>query len=134
MSKYAPLTDSLRSSGRATVPMTFREIESVIGSVLPPSAFTQRAWWSNNPSNNVMTKAWLKAGYKSEKVDMSNHKLEFRKAPPDGEPRRANGNATPADDPRGSFSRAFGALKGTVTIVPGTDLTAPIGEKWDAAR
>lgn len=32
----------------------------------------------------------------------------------------------------GSFSKIFGALKGTVTIMPGTDLTLPTGEAWDA--
>ena len=32
------------------------------------------------------------------------------------------------------FSRVYGALKGTVAIVPGTDLTAPAGEEWGAAR
>ena len=32
------------------------------------------------------------------------------------------------------FSRVYGALKGTVAIVPGTDLTAPVGEEWGAAR
>ncbi len=32
------------------------------------------------------------------------------------------------------FSRIYGALKGTVTITPGTDLTSPVNEEWDAAR
>ena len=32
------------------------------------------------------------------------------------------------------FSRVYGALKGTVVIAPGTDLTAPVGEEWGAAR
>lgn len=31
-----------------------------------------------------------------------------------------------------SFSKIFGALKGTVTIMPGTDLTLPTGEAWNA--
>ena len=33
-----------------------------------------------------------------------------------------------------SFSLVFGALKGTVTIKPGTDLTAPVEAEWEAAR
>ena len=33
-----------------------------------------------------------------------------------------------------SFSRIFGALKGTVTIMPGVDLARPTGETWDAER
>ena len=30
------------------------------------------------------------------------------------------------------FERIYGALKGTVTIMPGVDLTEPIGGTWDA--
>ena len=29
-------------------------------------------------------------------------------------------------------SELWGALRGTVTIVPGADLTQPTGERWDA--
>ena len=34
----------------------------------------------------------------------------------------------------GIFSRAYGALKGTVTIAPDTDLTSHIDAEWDAER
>ena len=98
--------------------MTFEEIERVIGAPLPPSARRHSAMWSNNPTNWVMTKHWLAAGYRMEKVDMKNGRLVFRRTAPD---------APPADNGGGSFARTFGALKGTVTIAPGTDLTAPIG-------
>ena len=78
--------------------MTFGEIERVIGAPLPPAALKHRALWSNNPSNWVMTKAWLAAGYETEKVDMEDCKLVFRKATSDapdpdagGEPSRGRG-------------------------------------------
>lgn len=32
------------------------------------------------------------------------------------------------------FSRIYGALKGTVTIAPGTDLTSPVDADWDATQ
>ena len=32
------------------------------------------------------------------------------------------------------FARIFGALKGTVTVRPGTDLTAPVDTEWKAGR
>ena len=54
-SKYAPLGFHLRDSGRTHVPMTFNEIEHVIGAPLPPAALKHRALWSNNPDNWVMT-------------------------------------------------------------------------------
>ena len=140
MSKYAPLADHLRASGREVLTMTFAEIEDVIGDDLPPSAFSHRAWWSNNPTNNVMTHAWLEAGYETANVDMKGCTLVFRKAAPDHPaPEAAVGvledaAAAPAAADAGFFSRVFGALKGTVTIKPETDLTAPVETDWDAAR
>jgi len=79
MPKYAPLGDFLRKQRSAQVPMTFAQIERVIGAKLPPSQY-QRAWWSNNPWNNVMTKVWLDAGFVTEQVDVEGRKLVFRRA------------------------------------------------------
>ena len=138
-SKYAPLESHLRDSGRERVPMTFEEIERVIDVPLPASALKHRALWSNNPANWVMTKAWLAAGYETEKVDMANRRLVFRKNPAarppsdTGRPRTRPGSEQPTRRP-GLFARVFGALKGTIKISPGTNLTDPIGEDWDAAR
>lgn len=139
-SKYAPLESHLRDSGREHVPMTFEEIERVIGVPLPASALKHRALWSNNAANWVMTKAWLAAGYETEKVDMTNRTLVFRKAPAAKPPSATGDGPQPppgSDQPsrrQGSFARVFGALKGTVTISPGTRLTDPIGEDWEATR
>ena len=140
MSKYAPLAAHLRESGRDTVPMAFADIARVIGAELPPSAFTHRAWWSNNPTNNVMTHAWLEAGYKTANVDMANQTLAFVKNAPYGPPTESEGRVlrdaalAPAAAEAASFSFVFGALEGTVTIASGTDLTAPVEADWDAAR
>ena len=132
-SKYAPLKSHLRDSGRAHVPMTFEEIEHVIGVRLPAAALKHRALWSNNPGNWVMTKVWLAAGYATAKVDMEKRKLVFRKAEPDTPTPDATGESSTAER-RGSFADIFGALKDTVTISPGTNLTDPIDEDWNAAR
>ena len=129
-SKYAPLESHLRDSGRERVPMTFGEIEHVIGAPLPKSALRHRTLWSNNPANWVMTKAWLAAGYATEQVDMQNRKLVFQKSIRTPH----TGGDVPAVERGGSFADVFGALKGTVTIAPGTNLTDPIEEEWDAAR
>ena len=133
-SKYTPLEFHLRDSRRARVPMTFGQIEEVIGAPLPPAARKHRALWSNNAGNWVMTKAWLAAGYQTEKVDMEKQKLVFRKAGP-GAPALvgAPGASSPAER-TGSLADAFAALKDTVTIAPGTNLTDPIDEDWNAAR
>src|SRR4051812_20975914 len=78
MGKYEPLNAFLKSQSRDLVPMTFAELERVLKSKLPPSKL-HRAWWSNNPDNNVMTKEWLDAGYETESVDISGEKLVFRR-------------------------------------------------------
>ena len=132
-SKYTPLESHLRDSGRAHVPMTFSQIEGVIGARLPPAARRHRALWSNNPGNWVMTKAWLAAGYETEKVDMKQQKLVFRKAAAGTPAADARGESSTAER-TGSFAEVLGALKDTVTISPGTDLTAPIDEHWNAVR
>ena len=138
MSKYAPLEAYLRESGQEMTSMTFGDIEQVIGADLPPSAFKHRPWWSNNPSNSVITNSWLKAGYKTENVDMAGKKLVFVKTaqyPP--APEATVGvleDAATAPAGAGFLSSAFGALKGTVTVKPGTDLTDPIDTTWNATR
>ena len=141
MSKYEPLEEYLRDCGRSDVPMTFAEIEEIIGDALPSSAFKHRPWWSNNPSNSVITYAWLRAGYKSAEVDMTERKLVFRKSGSDGPLSDAGDAGLPTVDPKAAemprqsiASRIADALKGTVTVKPGTDLTEPVDVEWDAAR
>ncbi len=140
MSKYAPLATYLRETGRETVSMSFAEIERIIGADLPPSAFKHRPWWSNNPSNSVITYAWLEAGYLTEQVDMAGQTLVFRKATQYGPAAKSGSGAlrdlaaAPAAAEADSFSLVFGALKGSVTIKPGTSLTAPVEVDWEAGR
>jgi hypothetical protein len=119
-SKYQPLARHLRAQRGARVSMSFAEIERVLGTKLPPSASTHRAWWSNNPQNNVMTKAWLDAGFQSEQVDIDGKRLVFsRKAP----------QAQPAPDKADVDKLAvFGCLRGTV--VYNSDLTEPADPDW----
>ena len=78
MSKYSPLSDFLRAQARDQVPMTFAQIERLVGGKLPAS-HRYRSWWSNNSFNSVMTRAWLAAGFAAEKVDMKARKLVFRR-------------------------------------------------------
>src|SRR6185312_7334390 len=103
-SKYDGLGAHLRTQTGTEVPMTFAEIERVTGTKLPPKAQHSRAWWSNNPSNNVMTKVWLAAGFETAQVDIPGRRLMFRRT------RR---------------SPLFGAMKGTFSVDPAWDLTKP---------
>lgn len=113
MSKYEPLTHHLTQRRQDEIPMQFAEIEQLLGFHLPPSSRKYRTWWSNNEDSSVITKAWLAAGYRTRDVDLAAEKLVFVKL----------NEAAPIHD-----HPLFGATKGTLTIAPGTDLTAPMWE------
>jgi len=124
MGKYTRLGEFLRAQRSKEVPMTFAEIERVIGGKLPPNSPQYPAWWSNNPSNNVMTKVWLGAGFRTEQVDVKAHRVVFRrveeKAPALPSPPAKKGERHPL----------FGALKGLAHIPQGVDLTEPADPDW----
>jgi hypothetical protein len=125
MTKYAPLQGLLARSTASEFPMTFAEIESVIGASLPPAAYRHRAWWSNNPTNKVMTRAWLDAGYRTERVDMAGRRVLFRRARPLV---RAKGAPPGVID---TLRRELGA---TLTIAAGVDLTEPAEDGIERSR
>lgn len=141
MSKYQPLGDYLASQTADEVAVSFDDIERITGVRLPAKAQQQRAWWSNNPANNVMTRVWLDAGFRTERVDVARRQLVFRRArPPEG--RVASGHSigeptvmyevntrkpTPGS---GGRSPLFGWLKGYVQVEPGTDLAKPADPEW----
>jgi hypothetical protein len=122
MSKYEALGAFLRAQQTDEVPLSFSEIERITGARLPPSAAKHRPWWSNNANNSVMTRIWLEAGFKTEQVDMASRKLVFRRM------------TTHAGRPGSSGGRGrhplFGALRGLVRTMPGTDLTKPADPDW----
>jgi hypothetical protein len=159
--KYDALGLYLKSrASQSEVRLTFAEIEAIIGSELPSSAYDHRPWWSNNPSNNVMTKVWLAAGFETEQVDMAGRKLVFRNVgkmireleeSPEGQAmdnalqelvehelaEEAREFRTMDAKPLGRHP-AIGALKGTFTIEPGWDLTKPAMDpeelaEWEAS-
>jgi hypothetical protein len=152
VTKYEKLGPFLRQQDTSEISMTFDEVEEVIGHPLPASS-RYPAWWSNNPFNNVMTKVWLKVGFKTEQVDIEGRKLVFRRvAQPEqqraapaipmdtpAEPRSPAGmaddalpysgpaNVTPETQPRCRHP-AFGSMKGLIQIAPGVDLTKPAAD------
>jgi hypothetical protein len=133
MSKYAPLGKFLRQQRSELVAMKFEDIERVVGSKLPVNSQSYRAWWSNNPTNNVMTKVWLDAGFRTEQVDIEGRRLVFRRVRPRKEPETATsspGSSEPARSGTRPRHPLFGALKGLLRVVPGTDLTKPADPSW----
>jgi hypothetical protein len=126
MSKYTPLGDYLRKKQTKLVPMTFAEIERIIGAKLPRSQ-QYPAWWSNNPWNNVMTQVWLDAGFETEQVDVVGRKVVFRKV---RDTAAAEENSSPGSPDAPKPRSLIGWLKGTVQVAPGVDLTEPADPEW----
>lgn len=120
MSKYEPLPQFLDSAGGNAHRMSFKEIERVLGFKLPKSAYEHEAWWSNNATGHSHARAWLKFGWRTGAVDLKGRKVTFELA------RSASAEKPPAKrDP-------WGCMAGTITIMPGVDLMAPTGDKWNA--
>ena len=120
MSKYEALPQFLGRTDSTVHRMRFREIESVLGFKLPESAYKYVAWWSNNATGHSHARAWLNFGWRTEAVDLAKRQVTFRRSQslrPPAEPQKR--------DP-------WGCMAGTVTILPGTDLTAPTGDIWNA--
>jgi hypothetical protein len=122
MGKYDPLRVFLESSRAERLPVKFSELEALLGFELPRSK-QYPAWWSNSPTNNPMTKAWLAAGYVTEQVDTTGERLVFKRARSASPPRAATLRRT------GAFP-GYGAMKGTLRLAAETDLTKPADEAW----
>lgn len=122
MSKYDPLASYLQRQSGERIPLTFSEIEQVLGRPLPASK-RYPAWWSNSPTNNPMTRVWLEAGFVTEQVDISAQRLTFRRAK----------RVEPASGP-GGLDRypGYGAMRGTIRFASDLDLTAPADPEWGA--
>jgi hypothetical protein len=128
MGKYEPLSEFLRKHHADRIKLTFGEIERIVGFKLPKSAKEYRAWWSNNPANSVMTKAWLDAGFESEQVDMEGGKLVFRRI--HGPSPSSSTGAPPSHDAISKSHPLIGWMKGTVRVTPGVDLTEAADPAW----
>lgn len=122
MTKYAPLTHHLRATNADRLPMTFAELEALLGFALPPSARKHRAWWANNPATHVNAAAWHQAGYQSQAVDLAAERLAFVKLNEVEAPRK------PGRHP------IFAAMKGMLWIEPGYDLTQPADPDWGEGK
>ncbi|BCM21570.1 hypothetical protein [Mesorhizobium sp. J8] len=160
MGKYSPLRSYLMAQTGERVPMSFGDIEKLLGEKLPASK-RYPAWWSNNPSNNPMTKEWLAAGFQTESVNIAGESLVFRRAP-QGSAQASSKSAGERAGEGSSGRRAgfmedkvdfknapnmsgkseeyivpprgadplFGCMAGTLTLLPDVDYTAPADPDW----
>ena len=83
MGKYDPLEHHLRRQKTASYEMSFRDIERVLGQLLPKSA-QRPEWWANEDSpatRHVQCKAWLRAGYRAVPQTHAERVLFERRTP-----------------------------------------------------
>jgi len=78
--KYTPLENYLRGlpSSQREVTLTFGQIERILKSKLPSSAYEDRRWWDHETEGNHRSKrAWVNAGWKIESLDVSKKWVKF---------------------------------------------------------
>lgn len=81
--KYSRLEDYLRGlpkSQRETA-LTFAQIEGILKSSLPASAYEDERWWRHaTEGNHVSKRAWTNAGWKIADLDVSKQWVKFDRA------------------------------------------------------
>ncbi len=77
--KYYPLYLHLRQLRTDECHLTLNEIETLLGTRLPSSARSYRAWWSNRGHGSVQARAWMDAGYHVVDIDLQAEQITFRK-------------------------------------------------------
>lgn len=82
MGKYDPLEHHLRGQSTATYEMSFRDIERLLGALLPKSC-RRPEWWANEQAaetRHVQCKAWLRAGYRAV-ASPATERVRFERRP-----------------------------------------------------
>ena len=126
MGKYARLGEFLGTQEQDHVPMTFREIENLLGHELPASK-KYPAWWSNNPSNNPM-----------ESVNTASGKVVFRRVrksgpPPSGQVASnsaTGGRSGDTTDRKDRLDALLANMSGLLTLAPGYKPEESLDEVW----
>jgi hypothetical protein len=78
--KYTPLENYLRDlpANQKEIALSFEQIEGIIKSSLPSSAYEDRRWWDHETEgNHVNARAWTNAGWKIESVDVAMKWVKF---------------------------------------------------------
>ena len=76
--KYRQLKDFFEKTNKASVTLTFKEIEKIIESTLPQSSSNKRFWYRNG-KKICICHAWESEGYKTKKLDLVNKKITLHR-------------------------------------------------------
>ncbi|MGQ4878884.1 DUF7662 domain-containing protein [Billgrantia sp. LNSP4103-1] len=77
MSKYEKLGAYLESLNGAEWHAGFRQLESILGFVLPASARLYPAWWANDARQGRQAMAWLSAGWRTGALNLTGESVTF---------------------------------------------------------
>lgn len=80
-SRYAALADWLAGLEKEQILLTFKQVEEIIYSPLPVSAYQLRAWWANDRAHSAL---WLEAGWEVVYVDLAEKQVVFARSSPNG--------------------------------------------------
>lgn len=78
--KYTPLEHYLRDlpATQKEVTLSFKQIEGILNSTLPSSAYEDERWWMHETEgNHVSKRAWANAGWKVESLDVNKKWVKF---------------------------------------------------------
>jgi hypothetical protein len=77
--RYARLADWLMKhpDSATSVTVTFDQIEVVIESPLPKSAFAHRSWWANDSVSHPQSVNWLEVGWRVANLSLTNRVVTF---------------------------------------------------------
>jgi hypothetical protein len=78
--KYTPLENYLRDlpDSQSEVSLSFQQIESILNSKLPSSAYEDRRWWDHETEgNHLKTRAWANAGWKIASLDVKQKRVKL---------------------------------------------------------
>lgn len=82
-SKYTPLENYLRDlpKSQREVMFRFEQIEKILNSKLPSSAYEDRRWWNHETEgNHINQRSWSNAGWKIESLDIKKQWVKLIRA------------------------------------------------------
>lgn len=94
MAKYGPLKAFLLSRPYGRVTLSFREIEDILATTLPPSARKHDEWWANTDSH-IQARTWMDAGWRTEGLSIGREIVTFS---------RGSGESRSRPKPKGAES------------------------------
>jgi hypothetical protein len=81
--KYTPLEKYLRElpKNQSEVTLRFEQIEKILNTPLPASAYEDQRWWEHaTEGNHVNKRAWANAGWQIASLDVKQKRVKLIRA------------------------------------------------------